>query len=149
MAQTTARKLIFRLGETGFLLDLQLLVEVCDQLEGRFDSGYAVTAQGIVGALSFRQTQVPLVDPKLYFNMSTELSLTEKRALVLKGEEGNWALLVDRVDEILPVEKLIPCAIPLLLKNSVAGCYSRLSLVSGEPMVHFDPEQFNGSVSVL
>ena len=145
MAHAVARKLIFRLGETGFLLDLDRVVEICEQLTEHFNPSQADMGQGIVGALSFRQTQVPVVDPALHLKTHSELAITEKKALILKGAEGNWALLVDRVEEIIPTDKLQPCIIPPLLKIAVDGYYSQISLLADEPMIHFDPEPYDGS----
>lgn len=149
MAQAVARKLIFHLGETRFLLDLDQVVEICEQLTESFNPGQTDMGQGIVGSLHFRQTQIPVVDPALHLRTHSQLAITKKSALVLKGAEGNWALLVDRVAEIVPTNKLQTCEIPPLLRNAIAGYYQQVSLLFNEPMIHFEPEQYYGSVSVV
>jgi chemotaxis signal transduction protein len=146
MAHAAARKLIFRLGETGFLIDLDQVVEICEQLAERFNPSQTDMGQGIVGALNFRQTQVPVVDPALHLKTHSHLAITEKSALILHGAEGNWALLVDCVEEIVPITKLTTCEIPPLLRSSIAGYYAHVSLLANEPMIHFEPERYYGSV---
>lgn len=139
------RMLIFRLGETGFLLDLVWVVEICETITEHFDSSRRDLEQGIVGALHFRQTHIPVVDPTLQLNIQSHHQLTEKTALVLKGGEGNWALLVDKVEEISSAAKLQPCEIPILLKNAVSDYYSRVKFLLNEPMICFEPEDYYGS----
>jgi len=144
MSHAVARNLIFRLGETGFLLDLEQVVEICEQLTENFNPSRTDMGQGIVGSLLFRQTQVPVVDPALHLRTHSQLAINQKSALVLKGPEGNWALLVDRVEGITPADKLQKCNIPPLLKSSIDGYYSKVSLLLNEPIVHFDSERYYG-----
>ncbi len=148
MAQTVARKLIFRLGEIGFILDLVWVVEICEQIAEDFDASRAALDQRIVGALCFRQTHIPVIDPSLKLDMQSQHAVSDKMALILKGDEGNWALLVDRIEEILPAGNFQQCQIPPLLKNAVAGHYSQVSLLLDEPFVHFEPQQYYGSSTV-
>jgi chemotaxis signal transduction protein len=148
MAHAGARKLVFRLGETGFLLDLDRVVEICEQLTEHFNPSQTDMGQGIVGSLHFRQTLIPVVDPALHLKTHSQLAITKKSALILKGTEGNWALLVDRVEEIVPKDKLQTCEIPLLLKSSIAGYYSQVCLLLDEPLICFEPEQYYGSTPV-
>lgn len=144
MPRSVDRKLIFRLGGIGFLLDLDQLVEICEQLTADFNPTHSDLDQGIVGSLEFRRTQVPVVDPTFVLGIKSELRFSEKRALILKGTEGNWALLVDRVEEISSADRFVSCELPLLLKKTAARGYSRVSLLAGEPMVHFETESFYG-----
>lgn len=148
MAHAVARNLIFRLGETGFLLDLDRVVEIYEHLTEYFNSSQTDMGQGIVGSLHFRQTQIPVVDPALLLKTHSQLAITKKSALILGGAEGNWALLVDRVEGIAPADRFQVCGIPPLLKGSTGGCYSQISLLMDEPMIHFEPERFYGSSSV-
>lgn len=149
MVHAASRKLIFRLGKTGFLLDLDWVVEICEQFAGQFDASRTDLDQGIVGSFYFRQTNIPVVDPCLHLNSQSELAITEKTALILRGGEGNWTLLVDRVEEILPATMFQSCEIPPLLKKSITGYYSEISLLMNEPMINFEPEQYYGAAPVF
>lgn len=148
MVTAAASKLIFYLGETGFLLDLGWVVEVCEQLSESFDGGLADLPHGIVGGFSFRMSQIPVVDPALALGIQSSVVLSEKVALVLKGEEGTWALLVDRIGEIVPAAKFSSCEIPPILKQAIQGHYSQIHLLMDEPLICFEPQQYYGALPV-
>lgn len=142
------RKLVFYLGGIGFLLELVSVVEVVAQIAGILDSGRSDIGRGIVAVLKFRQTWIPVVDPVLKMDVLSSVKLKDKVIIVLRGSEGNWALLVDRVEELLSVERFQPCEIPFLLKAAAIGFYSQIKLLNNEPMVVFEPECYYGSVIV-
>jgi len=141
------KKLIFRLGETGFLLELGDVVEVVEQIVGILDSSRSDIGRGIVSALQFRQTWIPVVDPALTLDIVSEVKLKDKKAVVLRGSEGNWALLVDQVGELSATENFHSCEIPFLLKVSTMGFYSQVKLLYDEPMIVFEPERYYGSTA--
>jgi chemotaxis signal transduction protein len=144
------RKLIFRLGEVGFLLELTDVVEVVDQIAKIIDPGRSDMSQGIVFALQFRQTWIPAIDPALILDIPSATKLSEKIAIIVRSPEGNWALLVDRIDELSATEKMTSCEIPSLLKVPAMGFYSQIKLLNQEPMIVFEPELYYGSaVAVL
>jgi len=144
------KELIFRLGGIGFLLELTEVVEVVDSIAKNLDSGRSDISQGIISALLFRQTWLPAVDPALILGIPSATKLQDKIAVILRGSEGNWALLVDRIDELSIAENLQSCEIPFLLKVSAMGFYSQIKLLNQEPMIVFEPERYYGSaVAVL
>jgi chemotaxis signal transduction protein len=146
MARAADRKLIFRLGEIGFLLELSWVVEICEHIDEHFNPDRSDLEQGIVGSYLFRQTLIPVVDPVLHLRIQTQQDIAKKSALILRGDEGNWALLVDRVEEISPAIKFHPCEIPSLLKKAVSGYYTQVYLLMDEPVICFEPEQYYGSM---
>lgn len=144
------RNLIFRLGKVGFLVALADVVEVVDQIAKKNDPGRSDISQGIVSALQFRQTWIPAIDPALILDIPSATKLSEKKAIIVRSPEGNWALLVDRIDELSTTEKMTPCEIPSLLKVPAMGFYSQIKLLNQEPMIVFEPQRYYGSaVSVL
>ncbi|MCK5825792.1 MAG: chemotaxis protein CheW [Desulfuromusa sp.] len=149
MSVASNRILIFRLGEIGFLLDLAEVVEVVDQGVDALDPGRSDIGRGIVSALLFRQTWIPVVDPALKLDIFSTMKLKEKTVVVLRGTEGNWALLVDRVSKLSAAEKFQPCEIPFLLKIVALGFYSQIQLLDNEPIIVFEPERYYGSVPLL
>ncbi|WP_321372283.1 chemotaxis protein CheW [uncultured Desulfuromusa sp.] len=142
------RKLVFRLGKIGFLLELTDVVEVVDQIAKNIDPGRSDINQGIISALQFRQAWIPAVDPALILDISSTIKLQNKVAVILRGFEGNWALLVDRADELYAAESFTPCEIPFLLKTSATGFYSQIKLLNQEPVIVFEPERYYGSTVV-
>lgn len=148
MVSNCIKKLIFRLGEIGFYLDLNYVVEIVDQVGRRLDASRSDIGRSIVAAFRFRRTWIPGVDPALKFGLSSSVRIRDRVAIVLKGPEGNWAIFVDQVEE-LSAEELIPCEIPFLLKVSALDSYSELMLLNNEPYVGFDIERFYDTVPEL
>jgi chemotaxis signal transduction protein len=145
MRSVAARNLMVRIGEIGYLIDLVWVVEIREQIGDQLDVRHRVASQGIAGALSFRQTRIPAIDPASRLALASQVAMKDKTALVLKSSEGNWALLVDRVEGICPADRLVLCQIPPLLKVAAGGYYSEIAILQQEPMVVLDPEQFYGS----
>ncbi|MCK4691443.1 MAG: chemotaxis protein CheW [Desulfuromonadales bacterium] len=148
MVQAAAKKLIFRLGEVGFVLDLASIIEICEQIVDAVDPGKADLDSGIVGSLLFRQTLIPVIDPTLRLELSSSTAIRDRVALVLRSSEGNWALLVDKVDGVYSSERFQPCELPPLLKQTVNRCFSQVELLDNEPMIIFEPERYYGSPSI-
>jgi len=134
-----------RIGGVGCLLNLNWIVEICEQIDLLLDFNHSDQRAGIVGSLSFRQTRIPVVDPTLFLGLDSHVAIGDRTALVLGSSEGNWAFVVDQVVEICPADRLVACEIPLLLKSSVAGYYSKIELFREEPVIVLDPEYFYGS----
>ena len=149
MVSLLAKKLIFHLGEIGFSLDLAAVVEILEQSGDAVDSSRSDLSLGIVGALEFRQTWIPVVDATLKLDIKSTQALSEKTALILKSPEGNWALLVDGVVEIGTLDEFSPCAIPPLLRRSAANHYTQLEMRKDELLVVFEPGQFYGVRSAV
>ncbi len=148
MAEAGQRVLVFRLGEIAFMLELAQIVEVVEQTADILDPGRSDMSRGIVSALKFRKTWIPVVDPALKLDISSPVALKDKIAVILRSSEGNWALLVDHISELLPVENFKSCEVPFLLQMSAAGFYSQVRLLDNRPVVVFEPENYYGSVSV-
>ena len=138
-----------RIGTVGCLLELTWIVEIRQQISELLDFSHCDPTLGIVGALSFRQTRIPAIDPGLRLAIPSRIALQDRTALVLKSPEGNWALLVDQVGEIYPAEFFTPCVLPRLLQVATQGYYSKLELMQQEPLIVLDPEQFYGSTAVV
>ncbi len=148
MIEVGSRKLIFRLGGTAFLLELTDVVEVVEHISGLLDSGCSDIGRGIVSALRFRQATIPAVDPTLKLNILSTVTLNDKVAVVLRSSEGNWALLVDRIEELSLADNFQSCELPFLLKIVATGFYSQVKLLHNEPMIVFEPERYYGSTVV-
>ena len=142
------RGLVFRLGSIGFLLDLVDVIEVVEQVSDSLDSSSSVIGLGIVSALEFRQTWIPVVDPTLRLDISSSIKMKDKVAVILRGSEGSWALLVDKVEEMAAACDFVSCEIPFLLKVSAMEFYSQIKLLHGEPLIVFEPELYYGSAAV-
>jgi len=127
-----SRRLLFHIGTVGFCLYLNELVEIYDQVDAVIDFSQTDSPLAIVGALSFRHTQIPLVD------LSRRLGFGPSEAgniLVLSSQEGNWALLVDRVEGFCSVTDMKDLSLPPLLRRDGWRCFERISLYQGLPFL--------------
>ncbi len=145
MGRAVARHLVFRLNDIGFILDLTRVVEVREQIDDALDMSRSDLERGIVGALSFRQTRIPVVDPAIRLGLVMTTPFKNRIALVLNSPEGNWGLLVDQLGEICPATKFSCCEIPALLKRTLQNYYSEIVLSAGEPLIQFRPDDFYGA----
>ncbi len=148
MAKANNRALIFRLGKIEFFLDLAQVVEVVESADKVLDSTRSDINRGIISALWFRKTWIPVVDPALTLNIDSDADFNDKVAVVLHSSEGNWALLVDSIVKLVAADRLTLCDIPFLLKVSASSFYSQLRLLENRPIVVFEPENYYGSAVV-
>jgi hypothetical protein len=136
--------LIFTLAGIRFVLDLDHVVEVLEQLSGRLDARRSDLRQSIVGALDFRHTAIPLIDPTLMLGLVSSVDLSLRNALVLRGSEGNWAILVDRVEGLVPADIFCRAIIPALLQVEPGFAGAEVMLAENVPLMVFEPERFYG-----
>ena len=139
------RYLAFQVNGIGFVLGLTHLLEIREQLKDSLDLARHELRLGIVGALLFRQTRIPAVDPTIRLDIASAVPLQDKAALVLESPEGNWGLLVDQVGLVVGADRLRPCELPALLRQSTSGCYEQVVLLDNEPHVVFNPRHYYGS----
>lgn len=138
------RALTFHLAGIAFIVGLDEIVEVVEDLQGLLDFKRRDLGQGIVCALSFRRAWIPAIDPALKLGLVHAAPLPERVALVLNSAEGVWALLADRIGNLVAPARLTPCAIPPLLAKVPGLPYSRILLAEGVPLVAFEPQRFYG-----
>ncbi len=144
MTKADGKMLIFVLAGIRFVLDLDHVVEVLEQLSERLDVQRSDLRQGIVAALEFRHTAIPVIDPTLLLGLVSDISLARRSALVLHGSEGNWAILVDRVEGLAASALFNRAHVPALLR-AAPGCGDiQVLLVENAPLMVFEPERFYG-----
>jgi chemotaxis signal transduction protein len=144
MVKAVGKMLIFTLADIRFVLDLDHVVEVIEQLPGRLDSQRSDLRHGIIAALDFRHTAIPLIDPTLMLGLVSAIKVPQRSALVLRGSEGNWAILVDRVEGLAPTGSFSRAIIPALLKASTTFSHAEVMLAEDVPHMVFEPERFYG-----
>lgn len=144
MPSNNPKALIFHLAGNGFVIDLQHVVEVFENLADLLDVGRSDLKSGIVAALNFRHTWIPAVDPTLELALVSSVLPEQRAALILRGSEGNWAILVDRVGSLVTIERPTFAVLPMLLRVSAAKAYQQVLLADEVPFVVFEPERFYG-----
>jgi chemotaxis signal transduction protein len=144
MTKAVGKMLIFVLAGVRFVLDLDHVVEVLEQLAGRLDVQRSDLRQGIVAALEFRHTAIPVIDPTLSLGLVSDIGLSQRSALVLWGSEGNWAILADRVEGLVPSTLLSRAHVPALLRAAPGYADIQVLLEGDAPLMVFEPERFYG-----
>lgn len=125
-----SRRLLFRIGEVGFSINLEELVEVCEQVAGRIDPSRVDPERHVIGALPFRRTLIPVVD--LAQRLAIDLN-KPAAALVLSSSEGNWALPVSQVLGFVSAAEVTDQNLPRLLQADGWRCFDQLCLYDGQP----------------
>lgn len=145
VSEAGARRLLFRIGEVGFSLALENLVEICEQVAGRIDLSRTDAVSQVMGSLPFRRTQIPVVD--LAARLELELEVPDT-VLVLSSKEGNWALPVSEVLGFVTADDLVDRALPRLLLSEGWRCFSHAGLLNGRPFLKLQlGECYAGEVS--
>jgi len=144
MKHSHERYLQVRIGKVGCLLELTVVVEILEQIGSLLDFTRSDLDQGIIAALTFRQTRIPLINPELFLDIDSPRPSREKTALVLRSSEGNWGLLVDAVVGVCSDEQLQPVSLPALCRVAAMNYYTQVRLYQNEPYVVLEPSRFYG-----
>jgi hypothetical protein len=139
--------LVFRLGGSGFSLSVEDLVEIREENTSQLAGGSSHVPY-LLGTLTYRDQEIPVVDLKGFFRISAETASDGLSiVLVLFGESGFWGVPVSRIEGIFPLVTFSACRCPLLSMLPGPRPYSTIELWRGEPIVRCDAlwlEQFWG-----
>ena len=127
-----SRRLLFRIGTVGFYLELSELVEIREQIADLIDCRQVDQQLSVVGALTFRKTLIPVVDLSSRLSIS---SVSPDIVLVLNSLDGNWGLLVDRVEGFYSATEMIDRSVPDLLQEGGWRCFDLISTYEGHPFL--------------
>lgn len=144
MTKAVGKMLIFVLAGIRFVLDLDHVVEVLEQQSGRLDVQRSDLRQGIVAALEFRHTAIPVIDPTLSLGLVSDIGMSQRSILVLRGSEGNWAILADRIEGLAPGTLFSRAHVPALLRAAPGWADIQVLLLEDAPLMVFEPERYYG-----
>lgn len=134
MSCSTGMSLVFRLGDVGFSLAAEDLLEIREE-----DSRELFAADVPPAMLPFRDGEIPVVNLRRLFrlpdNPRREVS---GKYLVLAGARGNWAAPVDRVLGVYPSSAFTRCPAPLLSHLPGPRPYGDVELWRDELLVRCD-----------
>lgn len=133
MTNTVRMKLVFRLGEIGFVLRVQDLIEIREDPGGVLDRSKGDPGTMLLGQLMHRGEKVPVFD--LGKCMELPSSPARPIVLILAGESGMWGMTADRVEGIFPGSDFESRSLPMLLGQPDSFPYAGLELWRGEPLV--------------
>jgi purine-binding chemotaxis protein CheW len=133
MTNTVRMKLVFRLGEIGFALCVQDLIEIREDPGGVLDRSKADPEVLILGRLTYRGEAIPVID--LGKCLEVPSSRTSPIVLILAGESGIWGTTADRVEGIFPESEFDSRPLPILLGGPDSLPYAGVELWRDEPLV--------------
>lgn len=134
MSCSAGMSLVFRLGEVGFSLAAEDLLEIREE-----DSWEFFAADARPAKLPFRDGEIPVVDLRKLFGLPDNLRADGAvRFLVLAGERGNWAAPVDHVLGVHPASAFTRCPAPLLSRLPGPRPYGDVELWRDELLVRCD-----------
>lgn len=136
MTNTVRMKLVFRLGEIGFALSVQDLIEIREDPGGVLDRSGADAEFMILGRLMYRGEAIPVID--LGKCLGVPSSSISPIVLILAGESGIWGTTADRVEGIFPESEFDFRPLPILLIGRDPLPYTGVELWRDEPLVLCD-----------
>ncbi len=146
MPRSAGMNLVFRLGESGFSLSVDDLVEIREESASQLADGGSSPVPYLLGMLTYRDQEIPVIDLKGLLRISSETDCSDLLTLlVLVGESGLWAVPVSRIEGIFPLAAFSACRAPLLSMLPGPRPYNALELWREEPLVRCDAlwlEQF-------
>ncbi len=130
-----SRRLLFRIGTVGFCINLNELIEIREQITERIDFEQGNQPQSVIGTVSFRGGQIPVVSLAERLGISP---VAQDVALVLHSSEETWALLVDRVEGFGSVSAMIDRPVPTLLRAEGWRCFEQITIYAGATFLRLD-----------
>lgn len=137
MTDAALMKLVFRVGDIGFSLIVEHLVEVVHLRADEIDE--SGDGEGEAGRFRFRNGSVELVDLGRAFGLTKGDLHDELSVLVLSGEQGPWGGVVGSVEGVYPQDSFTTRDLPISLMCTGQKLYSQLDIWRGEPLVCLEP----------
>ena len=132
------KRLVFRIAEVGFALSLEDLVEIREAGAGVLDRSAADPEIGLLGLLDYRDEAIHAINVRQKVGLPAPESY-ETAYVIVNGSDGVWAMPVDKVEGIFPVEEFAVYEVPLLLRLNNELPYQTLQVWRSEPLVSCEP----------
>ena len=141
MQYSTEMKIVFRLKGVGFSLSVTDLLHI-QELE--FGSVAEVVSEfGSVGLVDYDGTSVPIYDSAPLFQMGETILGSTPLVLIISGDNGPYAILIDKVDGIFAIDQFVAVDMPDFFLASLDRPYSSVDIRNGEPLVSFNSGVFS------
>ncbi len=139
MTGMSDKRLVFRIAGVGFALSLEDLVEIREAGAGVLDRSAADPENGLLGLLDYRDEAIHAVNVRQKVGLPAPESF-EVAYIVVNGTDGVWAMPVDKVEGIFPVEEFKVYEVPLLLRVNSELPYQTLQVWRSEPLISCEPQ---------
>jgi chemotaxis signal transduction protein len=142
------RRLLFVLGGLGFCLDLHELVEICEDVEVLTEPHLQDLERAVCGGMLFRRTTIPVVDLRSRLGLVVDPEARPPgNALILRSAEGNWALLVEKIEGFQPLAGMQDLDLPPMLVAQGWRCFRQIALHKSRPFIKLDLQACYGGLS--
>ncbi len=102
LLKTPRQIVLFRVGETDYALDIDAVDEILPVLP---ITPLAGAAPGVLGIAEVRNRVIPVFDLHAKLGSTRSTDESERRLVLVDGDEGPIAFLVDAVEEVLTVPR--------------------------------------------
>ncbi len=102
LLKTPRQLVLFRVGDTDYALDIDVVDEILPVLS---ITPVAGAAPGVLGIADVRKRVVPVFDLHAKLGSVRQADESEARLVLVDGDEGPIAFLVDAVEEVLTVPR--------------------------------------------
>jgi chemotaxis signal transduction protein len=133
------KRLVFRIAGVGFALSLEDLIEIREAGAGVLDRSAADPENGLLGLLDYRDEAIQAINVRQKVGLPAPESF-EVAYIVVNGTDGAWAMPVDKVEGIFPVDEFKVYEVPLLLRVNSELPYQTLQVWRSEPLVSCEPQ---------
>lgn len=137
MTDSGGKKVVFRIADIGFSLDVDSLMEIRETSDVVIDTPLVDSESGILGLISFRDDAIRLLDIRKLFGLPP---VDDDPVLVIVvGTDGAWVFPVEKIIGIALADELRSCDVPPLLKVSERLPFTSIDIWRNEPLVCFNP----------
>lgn len=138
MADAGGMKLVFRLGEIGFVLPVRDLIEIAELSVAQVEACPADDVSCMDGWLLRRGERVPL------FSLARRLGLPipdaggQVFAVVMVGADGPWSVRSESIEGIFPGAEFVLVPAAAWMFQYGTWPFVNLALWRGQPLIHFE-----------
>ena len=137
MTDSGGKKVVFRIADIGFSLDVDSLMEIRETSDVVIDTPLVDSESGILGLISFRDDAIRILDIRKLFGLPP--ADDDPVLVIVVGTDGAWVFPVETIIGIALADELRSCDVPPLLKVSERLPFTLIDIWRNEPLVCFDP----------
>ena len=134
----TVQWLTFMLGQEEYALALDVVLEL---IKPRAYTDLPKVPDYVKGILSLRGVVVPVVDMRLRLRLGKSEADGYQRIIVCEGKEQSIGMLVDRITQVVRVEKDAIEPAPLVLSEVEKQFVSGVGRFQGRMLILLNPEE--------
>jgi chemotaxis signal transduction protein len=137
MSDSGGKKVVFRIADVGFSLEVDSLMEIRQVDDVTIDRSAADTERGLLGMVSFRADSIPLWNVRQMFSLPP--AVDDSVIILVFGTDGAWAFPIEAVVRVVLPTEFKTCDAPALLQMNDRRLFASIDIWRNEPLVCFEP----------